>query len=206
MKALSPSEAAERIRRMRRTAETQNIREPVTGATAPPLPYRHALIGISNFQTPELRQERKDMARMGICGRKEGYPGCGREMNIMGHGLCATCYRKLPEQKERVKRQRAAKKAACLQEAQELPQVSPARLLSSSPAAIPAIAPPEAAPQVLTPQAPESDSMDTPQLAPGEVVCLTRGQIDSLLALIPTCELGRILKNELSLVEVSDAK
>ncbi len=42
---LDPHEAAKKLFKMRRQAERQTIREPVTGATRPPLPYKHPFIG-----------------------------------------------------------------------------------------------------------------------------------------------------------------
>ena len=52
---LDPHEAAKRLLKLRQPAcAVPSVREPVSGATRPPLPYRHNLIGVANAE--ELRE------------------------------------------------------------------------------------------------------------------------------------------------------
>ena len=52
---LSPQEAAAKLAKMRQPKAIPSIREPVTGATRPPLAYKHAIIGLASPE--ELREK-----------------------------------------------------------------------------------------------------------------------------------------------------
>ena len=88
---LSPKQAAKRLREMRRKTDAPSVYASVTGALSPPLPYRRPLIGVTDFSTRKTK-ETEAMTKIAICGQREGYPGCGRKMTIVGHGLCGKCY------------------------------------------------------------------------------------------------------------------
>lgn len=92
---LDPHTAAKMLYKMRQKTKTIDVREPVTGGTKPPLPYRHELIGMPNttgsIPLKEKGEPMKKTYKTGICGQVEGYPGCGMEKPLKAHGLCFTC-------------------------------------------------------------------------------------------------------------------
>ena len=87
---LSRKEAVRRLLKMRARAEKQNIREPISGATRPPLPYRFPLLGVSiaapvsKTETPPREREKPKLRKCLACARIK---------RIASRGLCSPCYR-----------------------------------------------------------------------------------------------------------------